>query len=418
VDLIESFNFEIDNVIGTVMNPTVLHTNSLIRRDVPLSAGWNWISFNLIYPDPSLDVALSSLDNPENDLLKAQGSFAEYFGGNWFGSLSAVDNTHMFQFRADMADTVRMAGAPVDPAAVNIPISAGWNWIGYVPNYPLPVTTALQSLSQSVLNGDIIKGQTAFAQYVAGFGWLGSLQYLEPPKGYQLKTSLSGTLTYPPPVNFAPTVNERGPELPNFWTVDPTQYEFSMTLVGMLSDGGANATLAGHELGVFAGNELRGSAKSVYIEQMGIHLFFLTMYANSAGELLRFKLYDAATGQVTNLTETMYFTANLHQGSVQSPVPFGYHSTTAAAEVTSGQTLQVAPNPFTDGTTIRFTLSHAQRARVLITDMAGRIVLDERTSGSAGTNALLWNAKDAPSGVYFVKLETEEGTAVKKVVRN
>ncbi len=416
VDLIETFNFEIDNVIGTISSPTILHTNSLIRRDVPLSAGWNWISFNLIYPDPSLDVALSSLDNPENDLLKAQGSFAEYFGGNWFGSLSAVDNTHMFQFRADMADTVRMAGAPVDPAAVNIPISAGWNWIGYVPNYALPVSTALSSLTP--LNGDIIKGQTAFAQYLAGFGWLGSLQYLEPPRGYQLKIGLPGTLTYPPPVNFAPTVNDRGPELPNFWTVDPTQYEFSMTLVGMLSDGGANATLAGHELGVFAGNELRGSAKSLYIEQMGIHLFFLTMYANSAGELLRFKLYDAATGQVTNLTETMYFTANLHQGSVQSPIPFGYHSTTAAAEVASGQSLQVAPNPFTDGTTIRFTLLHAQRARVVITDMAGRIVLDERTSGSAGTNALLWNAKDAPSGVYFVKLETEEGTAVKKVVRN
>jgi hypothetical protein len=88
------------------------------------------------------------------------------------------------------------------------------------------------------------------------------------------------------------------------------------------------------------------------------------------------------------------------------------------AEVTSGQSLQIAPNPFTDGTTIRFTLTRAQRARVLITDMAGRIVLDERMSGSAGTNALLWNAKDAPSGVYFVKLETEEGTGVKKVVRN
>jgi len=416
VDLIETFNFELDNVIGTVGNPTVLHTNSLIRRDVPLSAGWNWISFNLIYPDPSLDVALASLDNPENDLIKGQGAFSEYFGGNWFGSLSEVDNTHLFQFRADQVDTVRMAGAPVDPSAVSIPISAGWNWVGYVPNYPLPVSTALSSLTP--LNGDIIKGQTAFAQYVAGFGWLGSLQYMEPPKGYQLKISIPGTLTYPPPVNAAPVLNERGPELPNFWTVDPTQYEYSMTLVGMLAHSGINTTLAGHEIGVFAGNELRGSAKAIYLDQLDMHLFFLTMYANTAGELLHFKLYDAATGQVTNLTETMYFTAGLHQGSVQSPVPFGYQSTTAVAEVTSGQSLQVSPNPFTDGTTIRFTLTYAQRARVLITDMAGRIVLDERMAGSAGTNALLWNAKDAPSGVYFVKLETEEGTSVKKVVRN
>ena len=416
VDLIESFDFEIDNVIGTVGNPTVLHTNNLIRRDIALNTGWNWISFNLVFPDPSLDEALVSLDYPENDLIKGQGAFSEYFGGNWLGSLPAVDYTHLFQYRADQKDTIRMSGAPVDPAGVNIPISAGWNWLGYVPNYPLPVSTALAGLTP--LNGDIIKGQTAFAQYVAGFGWLGSLQYMEPPKGYQLKISIPGTLTYPPPANAAPVLNERGPELPNFWTVDPTQYEYSMTLVGMLAHGGINTTLAGHEIGVFAGNELRGSAKAIYLEQLNMHLFFLTMYANTAGELLHFKLYDAATGQVTNLTETMYFTAGLHQGSVQSPLPFGYQSTTAVAEVTSGQSLQVSPNPFTDGTTIRFTLTHAQRARVLITDMAGRIVLDERMSGSAGTNALLWNAKDAPSGVYFVKLETEEGTEVKKVVRN
>jgi hypothetical protein len=129
-------------------------------------------------------------------------------------------------------------------------------------------------------------------------------------------------------VNAAPVLNERGPELPNFWTVDPTQYEYSMTLVGMLAHSGIDTTLAGHEIGVFAGNELRGSAKAIYLDRLDMHLFFLTMYANTAGELLHFKLYDAATGQVTNLTETMYFTAGLHQGSVQSPVPFGYQSTT------------------------------------------------------------------------------------------
>ena len=93
-----------------------------------------------------------------------------------------------------------MRGALIDPASLSIPISAGWNWVGYVPNYALTMTQALAGLTP--LNGDIIKGQTAFAQYIAGFGWLGSLQFMEPPKGYQLKISLPGTLTYPPqPVN-------------------------------------------------------------------------------------------------------------------------------------------------------------------------------------------------------------------------
>jgi hypothetical protein len=101
----------------------------------------------------------------------------------------------MFQYRADVPDTIQMRGALIDPAALSIPVSAGWNWVGYVPNYALPVSVALGGLTP--LNGDIIKGQTAFAQYIAGFGWLGSLQFLEPPKGYQLKISNPGTITYP-----------------------------------------------------------------------------------------------------------------------------------------------------------------------------------------------------------------------------
>ncbi|MEI6411710.1 MAG: LamG-like jellyroll fold domain-containing protein, partial [Bacteroidota bacterium] len=56
----ESFNFEADNVIGTVGTPQVIHTNSLVRRDIPINNGWNWISFNLKFPNPALNQSLVS----------------------------------------------------------------------------------------------------------------------------------------------------------------------------------------------------------------------------------------------------------------------------------------------------------------------------------------------------------------------
>lgn len=422
-EVVEQYTFEVDHVIGSVGDPVTLHTNSMVRRDIPLSTGWNWISFNLALPDPALNPALASLQHPENDLIKSlpplpnPSGFAEYLNGNWFGSLSAVNNTFMFQFRADVPDTIRMTGALIDPASVHIPIVNGWNWLGYVPNYALPVTEALAGLSAS--NGDIIKGQTAFAQYLTGFGWLGSLQFLEPPKGYQLRISNAGTLTYPQG-SFAgkPAEARDKPVTPvaSFWNIDPAQFEYSMTLVGMLSVGGQNGTLAQHELGVFAGNELRGSAQTIYIEPLQAYLFFLTAYSNASGEQLTFKLYDSSSGQISNLTETMYFAANLHQGSIQAPMPFTLQ-TSGLSETNTALFLDVSPNPFSDVTTILFGSEQAQEVRLLISDVTGRIVLQQKIAAAAGLNTLHWDASATQSGVYFIRLEAADGTAVRKVVR-
>ncbi len=421
-EVIEQFQFEVDNVIGTVGNPVVLHTNSMVRRDIPLTTGWNWISFNLLHPDPSLDAALASLQHPENDLFKSQTTFSEYAGG-WFGSLAAINNTGMFQYRADVPDTIQMRGALIDPAALSIPVSAGWNWVGYVPNYALPVSVALGGLTP--LNGDIIKGQTAFAQYIAGFGWLGSLQFLEPPKGYQLKISNPGTITYP--ANFAdnPALARGETDIHHSsfiihhsnWSVDPTRFEHTMTVVGMLAAGGQNATLESHEIGVFAGNELRGSAQAIYIEPLDAYQLFLTVYANTSGEQLQFKLFDGASGSVGDLTETLFFTANQHSGSVLSPVPFTLQ-TTGVAEVPAEIFLSVRPNPFTEATTILFGCEQAREARISVTDMMGRVVLQQKMDAVPGLNTFRWNAGSVSAGVYFVRVETAEGIAARKVVKD
>ena len=81
---------------------------------------------------------------------------------------------------------------------MNIFSAAGWNWIGYIPNYSLPINDALSSVPAQT--GDLIKSQVAFAQYInPQFGWIGNLKYMQPPNGYQLKISTPGTLIYPPP---------------------------------------------------------------------------------------------------------------------------------------------------------------------------------------------------------------------------
>lgn len=420
------FLFQPDDVIGDPLSPQVIHTNSLVLREVPLGFGWNWLSFNLDFPDPEINAALATLNHPENDLMKGQNSFSTHLvGGGWLGSLNTLGNTSMYIYRADQPDTLMMVGNVISPANTPIPVVTGWNWIGYVPNYSLPVNEALSSLSPQT--GDLIKGQLSFAQYInSTFGWIGNLKFMSPPNGYQLKLSTPGTLIYPASSNLtgggAAEILERGPGQPpvSFWNVDATQYEHSMTLIGMFKLNGINATTATMELGAFAGGQVRGTGQAIYIEPLQAYLFFMTVYANTSGEQIRYKLFDNGTGEVQDLSEIMTFSPDLHQGSIEAAVPFSLLSS-GTQEAFASQSLDVHPNPFHTETLIRFALTENQEVHLSITDINGKLVAHWGTPAREGMNTMVWkgisdSGSQLPSGVYFIRLQTESGSVVKKVV--
>lgn len=87
--------------------------------------------------------------------------------------------------------------------------------------------------------------------------------------------------------------------------------------------------------------------------------------------------------------------------------------------------LTVAPNPFAGSTDLKFSLSPGASAgavRLTMVDVTGRRVrtlLDGRMT--PGTQLLRWNGADdlgraLPSGIYFTRLQTVEGTKTQKVI--
>lgn len=426
----EQFVFTPDVIVGFPDNPQVVSTNNLLLREIPLGFGWNWVSFNLDFPNNSLNSALSSLANPGNDLIKSQTQFATY-GGAWYGSLLGLDSKKMYLYRADQPDTLQMLGMMIDPATVSLPLSQGWNWIGYVPYYSLPINQALKSLKDSgvLTHGDIVKSQTAFAQYISSIaytGWVGNLEYLMPPKGYQIKLSRpgGGTLIYPPQsFTDAPVESRNGKDRPlGFWTVNPALYESSATLIGMLKVNGQNATTSTMELGAFVGDQVRGSAQAIYVEPLGAYLFFMTYYSNTPGELVRFKLYDAATGLVYQLNETGYFLSDNHQGSLDAPAPFTMTSVTGVEESPSADvSFDVVPNPFSRQTTFEYFIGKAEDVQFVITDLNGREVSRLKVPAIQGRNTVVWSGYNdegtaLQTGVYFVRLVTSDGIVTQKVM--
>jgi hypothetical protein len=82
------------------------------------------------------------------------------------------------------------------------------------------------------------------------------------------------------------------------------------------------------------------------------------------------------------------------------------------------------PNPFRESTVLRFDLLAASPARLAVYDLSGRSVrrLLDRAAAPAGAYALTWDGRDdagraVPGGIYFYRLETNQGAASARVVR-
>ena len=151
--------------------------------DLILNPGWNWFSSSIEYDGNSLANLQSQLDDMGvAALIKSQNAFVSNESGYWAGSLDSLDNTQTYMIRIDQGVTITVDGSVVVPSEHPITLRPGWNWIGYYFGETMTLEEFLSSFTP--MDGDIIKSQNAFSSYSATSGWSGSLDSLEPGKGY------------------------------------------------------------------------------------------------------------------------------------------------------------------------------------------------------------------------------------------
>jgi len=85
--------------------------------------------------------------------------------------------------------------------------------------------------------------------------------------------------------------------------------------------------------------------------------------------------------------------------------------------------LMASPTPFGSSTSVRFGLARPQRIELAIYDVRGaRVRTLDRGEHAAGPHQAVWNGRDeaereVPPGVYLVRLVTEDGRFVRRIVR-
>lgn len=302
----DDVNYVSDEVVGSFGNPVIFNPEDAIEQNIALNEGYNWIS---IYVTPK-DASLSAIfkDNAgEIDNVIANYGFSQYNGAGWSGSLAEMKVGDMYKVQATVDTQATVIGRPADPTKVEMPISEGWNWIGYNCGSYNSLENAFADLNPT--EGDLVKSQNAFSVYSDG-EWVGTLRLMSPGMGYNYKSlaTVASTFHYP---NVTAGARKAPARLQMADLYTNAQYAGNMTVIARVVDG--ENIVEDAEVSVWSEGELRGWSRQAVTDD----LHFVTIAGDSDTRLLRFVI--TLDGNDYLLTQTMTYDNDAVEGSLASP---------------------------------------------------------------------------------------------------
>ncbi|MDR2145108.1 MAG: T9SS type A sorting domain-containing protein [Tannerella sp.] len=139
-------------------------------------------------------------------------------------------------------------------------------------------------------------------------------------------------------------------------------------------------------------------------------LLFLTVVGETAGETLRFKVYDE-NGQTVDVTQTLPFTADAVEGTIASPYVIQLQTKkTTDVHIADAPDVSVYPNPAS--TEICISHPFATIDYLELSDAVGKIIRKE----SNFTDEKL-DVSKLPGGVYLLKIVHNGKSLVLRVVK-
>lgn len=100
------------------------------------------------------------------------------------------------------------------------------------------------------------------------------------------------------------------------WSLDSSNYQFNMTLTTFLNINGTTLSSAEDKVGAFVNGELRGTANVTYVASANKYVAYLSVFANTDGELVNFKVYKRADNNVYDIPENLIFKIDGNVGGI------------------------------------------------------------------------------------------------------
>jgi hypothetical protein len=407
-----TLDFEDNGIKGSLSSPSIFDNTTLLEQNIAINKGWSWVSMNV------LDANFRDINQLTKNLLLEtddriiNGSDQETYSKNisiptWSGTISAsggLSVSKMYKVFMANEQTLSIKGTPIDIASWSFVINRNWNW------FPFPFSSS-QLTSEALAyfdasDGDVIKSQNLFAIYDAKVGWNGTLRYLEPGKGYMLKSTKEQTLKYPTylvkSMGVTKYMNSDKSSNSNAGMARATQeqirpefkkYPQNMNAIVQMPKGF-------NELMVY---DTKGALKGIASRKGDQDLAFVTIYGEGP-ETLVFHIGSGNSQKKTN--STINFKNNDVLGTIAKPI--------IITELSSD--ISIYPTPFDSELTLELRADRAQQAVISLYSNTSHLVFNKEVRVENGVNTIkiLPNIMD---GVYILQIKLNGQIVVSKIVK-
>jgi hypothetical protein len=425
--------FSNNDLVGSPASPQYFDAINNISKPIILKSGWNWVSF------PLTDQKMKSFHNFFEELNLQNGDMVKTIGNNanaqyggpsigWSGNLvnQGIKNDVSYLIKMSVRDTLNYRGLAIDPDTVQINVVTGWNRIGFISLRNMQISTALANYNAQ--DGDIIKSQERFSYFDSNLGWIGSLQTLEPTKGYLLKSTANSNFVYPRQgllrlKDELPAQMELAAMLTDGFELNPHSYEAGVSAIVKVEICEEVIENKNIVLAAFNGDELRGWSESATMinEELG-YQYFLTAYGEG-NDQFEYALIDTITNEKIALSGSLVFEKNGLKGTPNKPLVVNpidkvdCDDFKVEANSIDAMTM-VYPNPFRNSLNVTVPTDLGEAIEVSLIDSYGRVLHQEIAAQGRLLNwSRIAGSKEVAQGVYYIRFSSDEGQKVEKVVK-
>jgi len=381
-----------------------------------LAAGWNWISLSNSPTDMKVGSVFGGLSLANLDYVKSSTASSTYYtSGGWFGDLTNLPQLEMLKLKKSSSQVFTLTGKEINPGLTSVPVSTGWNRIGYILKGNAKLSEAFDQAS--LPTGDILlKSKEASAVYYPVSGWAGDLDSMRVLTGYMMKTASNADLKYrasSAKLKSAQQTMFNSNELYSYYQINPPSFENSANLIGeILNQSGENMIRKGDLLLAYSLSEPRGVTEARFIPELNRYVFVLTMFSNSNQDKISFKLKSLNDDLEKPIAEELIFSTDMIYGKPMNPFPLQLSNPTGLNEPDFDKSIDVYPNPVYEKLHIQ---SDRMIQSVVISGLSGNCI---KILSNLNDYTLQIDAGNLVPGMYMLKIETLNGTFIRKLIKS
>jgi len=367
-------------------------------QNLQLNLGYQFISSNRTPQNPDMLVVLNNNLNDKLDFVRnSEGNMFRKIGPNWVNGIGDWISTEGYLFKMNESDVLIINGEAVNPQTP-IELNSGFQFVSYLPNEALNALDAYSSILND--NLDFIRNSNGNVLRKIGPNWVNGIGDVYPGEGLLINMVSDDILIYNTSDN---TKNiSKGKSTPahfNFEGGNPADPVYTLYVSGLE---------IGDEVAAFDGDRMIGSMKisSNYVFDNELPVFSTLSEGKGyiSGNPIILKVWNNASNDIENVSFTMN---NISKAYIEKiyPTEDGQFSIVNITKSTVREnTITIYPNPAED--VINISCSN-QINEVRIFNFVGQIIYQ-------GNNSTI-NTSNFKSGVYIIKVETDESSTTEKI---